>query len=268
MSSMQKVIKYLAIILAISLIIGIFTGIYQGIGALFGVLTDDTSENDFNINEFPNSFSILNVDIKASKLKIVTGESFKVESNNKYVTSKQTNNKLSVIEKHTNFFKLNKNSEVIIYIPEDMIFDKVYISSGAGTINIESITAKDLELELGAGKIEIDNITTYNSTDIDGGAGEVIINNANISNLDLDAGVGKFTLNASIKGKSDIDAGVGELNINLLDSKENYSIYTESGIGRIIVDGNTIKNQSYYGNGNNTIDIDGGIGSININFNN
>ncbi|MBP3919949.1 MAG: DUF4097 family beta strand repeat protein [Bacilli bacterium] len=266
MSSAQKVIKYFAIAFAISLIVGIFMGIYQAIGAIGGALTNGTGKDGLNINNYSNTSNILSVDIKASKLKIVEGESLKVKSDNKYITSNQDYNKLSVTEKKSSIFKTKDMEEVIIYVPKDMIFDKVYISNGAGKINIENITARDLELEIGAGKLEIDKITTYNNTEIESGAGEVIIKNANINNLDLDAGVGKFTLNASMKGKSNIDAGVGELNINLLDSKDNYSIYAENGIGSITIDGDSIKDDSTYGTGNNKIDIDGGIGSINIKF--
>lgn len=266
MSSAQKLIKYLAVAFAISLIVSIFMGIYQAIGAASGVFINGTGGNGLNINDYPNTSNILSVDIRASKLKIVEGEHLKVESDNKYISSFQDYNKLAVTEKNKSIFKTKGEKEVIIYVPKYMIFDKVYISNGAGTINIENITAKDLELEIGAGKLEIDKITTFTNTEIDGGAGEVIIKKANISNLDLDAGVGKFTLNASIRGKSKIDAGVGELNINLLGNKDNYSIYAETGIGSITIDEDSVKDEFTYGTGNNKIDIDGGIGSINIRF--
>ncbi len=266
MNSAQKVIKYLAIALAISLIASIFMGIYHVVGAFGGLLTNNTSGEGLNINDYPASSNILSIDIKASKLKIIEGEYLKVESDSEYITSSQDYNKLAITEKPHSILNKKNDEETTIYVPKDMTFDKVYISSGAGTINIETIATHDLELELGAGKLEIDKITTYNNTNIESGAGEVIIKNAKLSNLDLDAGVGKFTLNTSLTGTSKIDAGVGELNLNLLDSKENYSIYTETGIGSIMIDGNNVKDESTYGMGSNKIDIDGGVGSINIKF--
>jgi len=266
MSTAQKVIKYLAIALAISIIVGIFMGIYQAIGLIGGALTNRSGRDGLNISKYPDSANILSIDIGASKLKIVEGENLKVESDNKYITSSQEYNKLSVNEKRHSIFDQREPKEVIVYVPKDMIFDKVYIANGAGTIHIENIIAREIELELGAGKLEIDKITTYNKTEIEGGAGEVMIRDADLSNLDLDVGVGKFTLNASLKGKTEIDAGIGELNVNLLDSDENYRIYAESGIGNIKIAGHSVKNESIYGNGNNRIDIEGGIGSINITF--
>lgn len=266
MSTAQKIIKYLAIAFAISLIVGIFMGIYQAIGIVGGSLTNSTGGDGLRINDYPNTASILSVNVKTSNLRIVEGDSLKVETNNKYISSHQDSNKLTVTEKNKSNFNSKDKEEVIIYVPKDMIFDKVYISNGAGTINIENITAKDLELEIGAGRLRIDKITTYTNTEIEGGAGEVTIKNANLSNLDLDVGMGKFTLDASIKGNSNIDAGVGKLNISLLDSKDNYSIYAETGIGSITVDGYSIKDEHTYGTGINKIDIDGGVGSIDINF--
>lgn len=266
MNSTQKIIKYVAIAFAISLIVGIFMSVYELLGTIGGVITNSSDNDGLNISEFSNSSNILSVDIGASKLKIIEGEHLKVESTNKYITTSQENNKLSVIEKKHNLFGKKSIGETIIYIPKNMIFDEVYISNGAGTINIENITAKDLELELGAGKIEIDKITTLNDTEIMGGAGAVTIKNAKLNNLDLEAGVGEFTLNASLIGESNIEAGIGELNINLLDNKNNYSIYVETGIGSIKIDGKSVKDESTYGMGNNEIDVEGGIGSININF--
>ncbi len=265
MNTTQKIIKYLAIAFAICLIISIFMGIYHTIGAIGGAVTH-SGGNGLNINKYPNTANILSIDIGASKLKIVEGTSLKVETNNKYIATTQDFNKLSVTEKSHSIFNTKGKEEVIVYIPKDMTFDKVYISNGAGSINIENITTQDLELELGAGELTIDQITSLNNTDIDGGVGEANINNAYLNNLDLDMGVGEFTITGSIRGKSKIDAGVGELNINLKDNKDNYSIYTETGIGSIRIDGNSVKNETTYGMGNNKIDIDGGVGSINIRF--
>lgn len=264
MSEAQKIIKYVAIAFAVSLIVSIFSGIYY-LGGIVGHAVIDNEKEGINIEDYSNETTILNINISVSKLIIKEGPTFKVENNNDDINVKQDFNKLSIVEK-VHLFKIFDKSEVTVYIPSEMIFDKVYISNGAGTINIEDLKTKDLTLELGAGKIEINNLKVDNSANIDSGAGEVIINNANINNLSLQAGVGKFTLNTVLKGKSNIEAGIGSLNINLLDSKENYKIYALKGLGSINIDNRDFSNESVYGNGNNEIDIEGGVGSININF--
>ena len=80
-------------------------------------------------------------------------------------------------------------------------------------------------------------------------------------------GVGETNINALLTGKSDIDAGIGNLNIMLNGSKEDYKINTEKGIGTVRIDGDSISNNQTFGNGDNLIKIDGGIGNISIKFN-
>ena len=79
-------------------------------------------------------------------------------------------------------------------------------------------------------------------------------------------GVGKLTLESSITGHNDIDAGIGELNLNLIGSSSDYKIKVNKGIGTSTLNGETIKNDTYYGEGYNIINIDGGIGTISINY--
>lgn len=265
MNEMQKLIKYSAIAFAIFLIFNIFVGIYS-IGMFVGNIFFDSSHSEvLKIDEFSDDVSILSIDIKASKLIIKNGDTLKVENNNKYINSHQDHNKVEIVEKKHYWFSHN-DSEVIVYIPDDMIFDKLYISSGAGVINAEELSTKELVLELGAGKIEIDDLEAKNNAKISSGAGEVIINSGEIRNLDLDVGVGKFTLNTILTGDNEIEAGVGELNVNLLDNEENYTILAEKGIGDLKIAGKSYGDKITYGTGKSKIEIDGGIGSINVNF--
>ena len=92
------------------------------------------------------------------------------------------------------------------------------------------------------------------------------ITNANLNNLDLDMGVGKLSLTSKILGNSKIDSGIGEIDLNLVGNKEDYKLHIDKGIGNVTADGTNLGDDSKYGDGNNYIDIDGGIGSINIDF--
>ena len=79
-------------------------------------------------------------------------------------------------------------------------------------------------------------------------------------------GVGELDLSAKLSGNSDIDAGVGRLNLNLIGN--DYKIKVDKGIGSASINGNDIKDDTYYGEGSNIIDIDGGVGSIDISYGN
>lgn len=268
MSTTQKVIKYVAIAFAISLIVGIFSFFYRlgfFVGDILG--SNHIEDNDFNIENFKGDVAVLNVDLRFSKLTIQYGEELSVKTNNTYIETKQKNNKLSVVEKGGHHWNHHgKNMDVIITIPKDLVFDIVNLSNGAGTIDIESLQSKKLDFDLGAGKVDIHSLIVSKEAEIDTGAGELTIENAELHNLSLDLGVGKCSLSADLVGESEIDAGVGELRLNLLKGKENYQIEVENGIGSIVVDNEHIRKDSIYGNGRNLIELNGGVGSIHVNF--
>jgi len=267
MTSAQRIIKYLALGFAIFLIFSILSGIMFGISTVSNVFDDSDSDiledlKDLNITG--DNVSVLDIDIKAANLIIKTGDKLKVETNNKYIKYNQDGNKIIIKEKRHNWFFRKHKSDLVVYVPENFVFDGVSIDTGAGKIEAEDINTKILNIDFGAGKATINNLVVETLAEIDGGAGEISILNGSINNLDLDVGVGKFTLNSKLTGNTDIDAGVGELDINLLGFMEDYKIRVEKGIGSAKLNNQDMKNEIVYGTGINNIDIDGGIGSINI----
>lgn len=268
MTTAQKVIKYLALAFAMFLIVSIFSGIMIGISTLSNIFKsdDDVTTGLRNLNVENSNITQLEIDINYANLTIKTGEALKIETNNKNINSKEKGNKLIIEEKKYNWFKTKDESDLIIYIPSNYSFDDISIDAGAGKINIENINTKKLELDLGAGKVTIENLVVVQNADIDGGAGEISIKNSSINNLDLDGGAGKFTLDSKLTGNNKIDSGVGELDIVLLGDKEDYKIIVDKGIGTSKIENENIKDGKTYGNGLNLLDIDGGVGSININF--
>lgn len=267
MSRLQKIIKYLAIAFAIFLTFSIISGIMYGISFLGSLVTNEESSiteklNDLEIND---DTLLLDINVLSSNITIKSGDVFKAETNNKYINSEQDKNKLYIQEKKHNLFH-NDNSELVIYIPSDTTFDGVSIETGAGKVNIETLSTKQLYLNLGAGKVEINNLNVLETTKIDGGAGEITINATNINNLDLDMGVGKLSLTSKLIGNNKIDSGIGEMNLSLIGTLEDYKIFLNKGIGQTTIDGKNIKDNNTYGTGINKLDIDGGIGSINIDF--
>ena len=79
-------------------------------------------------------------------------------------------------------------------------------------------------------------------------------------------GVGSAEITTNIANEADIDAGVGSLKLNLIGSKMEYMLKISKGIGNIVVDGETIKSDEAMGNGGKDIKIDGGVGSIKVDF--
>lgn len=274
MTTAQKVIKYIATAFAVFLIITIISLILSGSYALlsaFGlihtnknIITDDLKVISSEVNEV----STLKIDLACTNLDIKTGNSFKVETNNSKITFEEKDGSVKIKEENRNWLN-NNNSEsnLIIYIPEDMIdIDETKIETGAGKINIENLNTQSLYLELGAGDVYLENVIATGDTKIDGGVGKTELKSCEINNLKANLGMGEFVFNGKLIGKSEIDSGVGAINIKLMEKKENYTIEVDKGLGNVTLDGQKLEIDRVYGTGKNYLDIDGGIGSIKIDF--
>lgn len=276
MTTAQKVIKYLALSFAIFLIVTIISGILGALYALSGVLglqkedktiKDETIKGEMSMINFENSdVATLDIDVAFTNLIIKKGDILIAETNNKDINCKQNNQNLQIKEKQHSLFSGNDKGDLVVYIPENLEFEKVKINAGAGKIQIENINTENLYLELGAGETTIEKLNVTDDCKIESGAGKVSILSGNINELNLDMGVGKFEVTSAITGNSKINAGIGNLELNIQGDKENYTIKADKGIGSIKIDGKEVADDVTYGNGENTIKIDGGIGSINVDF--
>ena len=128
------------------------------------------------------------------------------------------------------------------------------------------MTTKSLELKLGAGDVEIAKLTVEDSARIEGGAGKLSIADGALRNLNLNMGVGELNLTAALLGENDLTFGVGSSNLTLLGSREDYRLEIERGIGSIMVDGDSIGNIQNSGEGKNHVEIEGGVGSVDLSF--
>ncbi len=269
MSDIQRVIKYIAIAFAIYLVVMIIGGLLTFLGSMFLFFGNDKGiTKEMNMLTFDNKYEIkeLNIDIKAASLIIEESENFAIKTNNSYISLDQNKEILTIKEKSHRWFRDNNESKLIIYLPKSIQFDKFRIDAGAGKIEIDNIISEEINLSLGAGQVIIDNLEATKKSKISGGAGEMIIKNGLLNNLDFDMGVGHVKITSALKGDSDIDAGIGELEINILGPESDYELEVEKGIGRIEVNGKSLNNDSKYGNGINKIEIDGGVGKIDIRY--
>lgn len=268
MTNGQKAIKYFAICFGIFLIVSIVGGILN----LIGLVTDNNEEYLKEMKEVYTTENIskikdLKIDLKASRLTIENGNALTVSSNNQNVNVTEKNGNLQIKEKNHSWNINSQNqSEVVITVPSDYEFLSIVLDAGAGVIDIKTLNTKDLDLDLGAGTVNIDNLNVYNTTEIDGGAGKMTIQSGYLNNLDFDMGVGESIIKAKIEGNSEIDCGVGRLDLNIIGTKDDYTLKISKGIGNVLVDGESISNDVSIGIGENGLKIDGGVGNIEIRF--
>ena len=276
MTTLQKVIKYLALAFAIFLTVSIVGGILSAVGLLGSLFSDDDAEWGDVIGETKNytvssEISDLNIQINAADFYIKEGNSFSIESNLKNLEVDEKNGCLTL--KDLTKIKLNgsnayENAVLTIYVPVGTVFDNVNIKTGAGRFTVDSLSAATIGFELGAGDVTISKLIAEKSANIEGGAGRITISDGAIKNLDLEMGLGQLNLTSALTGDCNLDSGVGEMNVTLLGSKDDYELDIEKGIGNITVDGKNVTDYGSSGNGANEVDIHGGVGAINVRFNN
>ena len=266
MNKFQKVVKVFAICLGIVIIVNICALILSVFS--IGVHIENNNENLKSFEETYEGVEKIELDSVASNITIKQGEQFKIEANTKNGITSKFNNETLYIEEKTKFFSNSGLSgEIIIYVPANLNLRELKIDSGAGKLDIDSISSSSFDIDHGAGTLKISN-SNFDKVDIDGGAGAIEIKSSNLNNLDFDAGVGKIDIEANITGNSKISAGVGEINITLFGREEDYKINTEKGIGSIKINGVQYNSSTSYGTGVNYLEVEGGMGAINIDFKN
>lgn len=253
-----------AIFLSVSIIGGIITGL-NGVSYILSGRNND-AVGKMQVYPIEGEISSLSLSLSGAKLEIKTSDKFSVESNHNYISVKSENGQLCINETKKLFSVYPKDVTVILNIPDGFVFDEATVETGAGKVQIDSLSADVLKLSLGAGESEIRNLTANSRADIDGGAGRLNIDGGLLCNLKLDMGVGALTLKSRIEGQSRLDYGIGETRLTLLGSREAYKIELDKGIGEAKLCGESMRDDSVYGAGNNRIEIDGGIGAIHIDF--
>lgn len=273
MSEGQKVIKYIAIAFAIFLTVNIIGGIITAFACIAGVTgIVSISNNTENMVDFSESYTQveqIQIECKLSNLSIEQGDEFKVEATT--IEDKfECENKdgiLKIREKEFRFFRNNvSDSNITVYIPENEKLTNVKIETGAGKVTIEKLSTDKLKLDLGAGSVKISDINVEKEAKINGGVGKVKIENSILNNLELDCGVGEFEMTAKLIGNTDIDCGVGRLEVNLIGNEDDYKISAKKGLGSFTIKSKEIQNDTTYGNGENYIKIEAGVGSTAVKY--
>lgn len=271
MTTFQRVVKYLAMLLAIALVFLIFAGVGSaivGVSQIFGSsgsLSEITDDEGYTTETFKqDDIENLKIELAAATLKITDGDTFSVTYSKQGVRVQNKKHTLKIEEKGVGIIGKEKNTAIVLTLPADMNIDKVSVESGAGAVTIEKLVCDKLEFDFGAGEINLGDITVSSKTEIDCGVGRLIISNGKLKNLDFSSGVGECDITARLSGQSKIEAGVGKIRLNLLGEKQDYCISAETGIGVISVDGKRLSDGSSAGEGNNTVHIEGGVGAVKV----
>ena len=232
---------------------------------LCGCTKENAVLDETKAYQVQNQISSLNIQLNSADFKIENGDAFLVESNLKHLSVSEKNGVLTIVDNAKSNSSYT-DATLTLYVPSGIIFDSIDIETGAAKMIVGTLSANTIELVLGAGDVQIEALNVFSSANIKGGAGKINVVSGIINNLDVEVGAGKLDLTARVLGDSEFEFGVGESNITLIGNKEEYKVDIEKGLGNITADGSAITGTSSIGNGSNCIDIEGGVGAINLKF--
>ncbi len=269
MKTWQKILKIGALVLAGLLILALVSGAVStisGTGGLLHILDITDLKGDDKTYDLQQDITDLKLTVNAGTVNIRLGDAFTLESNHRHLEVTQKDGTLKVQDKK-NFLNIGDASDVYVTLtlPETEL-EKAEITTGAGVANIAWLSAKELRLELGAGEVNIRSIHCQASARIEGGTGRLNIDSGSIRDLRLEMGVGELNLKAQLWGNSKLEFGIGKANVTLAGDPDAYSISFEKGIGSAQLAGNSLEDGKTVGNGENTVRLESGIGSIQIEF--
>ena len=274
MRTAQKIIKAFAICLAsfiIVVMLAAVVGVISLTGTLFGVDFGFSNEIPTSIWQDENNTEVRKLDIStgATHLRLIRDSSIKqprVETNNKYISTRQDGETLRITEEsHFSFFLgVDGRTEVKVYLPEKIRLTDIEIDTGAGKVDIEYLKTERLRLELGAGLTEIAYVEATERAEIESGAGALEIRDGKLKDLNLKHGAGKCSITASILGTSKLDAGVGRVELSLTGAEKDYRFVVDKGIGTVTINHNSVEDDEVYGSGDNLIKLESGVGSVEI----
>ena len=266
MTTAQKIIKYCAIAFAVFLIVSIIGGIIGAVSSVPLLVSDGDGVGEMKTYAVTETVKNLEIDLSGARLEIKTGDRFSVESDHKYLRVENADGTLAIKEDRPAFGFSTEGVQVILTVPENFTFEKTAISTGAGMVKVDTLSSQRLSLDLGAGEVDIGTLTANDRASINGGAGELRIDGGELADLDLNIGVGEADLESRLTGNCSIDYGVGELNLTLTGTPDDYCITLDKGVGKATLDGAKMSEDIVYGNGETSIEIDGGVGAMKIEF--
>ena len=262
MSTGQKIIKYFAAALAALLAVSILGSILGAVGFFGGLFFQSTATGEQRSYEVSGPVTVLELDVGAANLTVITGDRFSVESNLRRLTVSEEDGVLR-IEEEGSFGARTEGAALTLSIPAGTVLDRAALSTGAGTVTVEALSARDLELELGAGEVTIGELNALDRASVEGGAGQITVSGGTLRNLELEMGVGRLAMTAALTGENRLRLGIGESRLTLLGSRADYRVEAEKGLGGLTLDGASVSSGTV-GSGPNLVEIQGGIGQIRL----
>lgn len=236
-----------------------------------------------NIPLASSNYNVMNVSVDVGGVIIEKGDSFSLNVENiisKWLTVKSDNSVLDVKygpEDPDDIKGIDTSShKIIITVPYDHNTKDITLEVGTGDMSVKDLLCEKISLHCGTGSSEMSNIQCSNLS-IECGSGVLQFSDIKVNeNTNINMGSGSAKINGTLGDKISVEGGTGTLNLDISGDKADYCINGEFPTRSVYVNGEKISGSSDpWENGGNSsdnctkdrvINIEGGVGDININF--
>lgn len=234
----------------------------------------EPQQNQSNLNL--SNVTELEIETYSAFILLTNSDKLTVDVHNDEIEVYEKDGKLIIKEPKKDFgitsnkdYNDIKNADITIAMPYETNFKKAKITAGAGKISGGFLYCDELYADMGAGYFGFADMIVKDKAIINGGEAEISIGCGTINDLELNMGIGKLLLLSKLTGKSDINLGVGKAVISLYGDLEIYELNVSKGLGKLTVDDKDVSGDYRVGNGQSKVNVDGGVGNIDITlFNN
>jgi len=172
-------------------------GIYFPISDSIGE-KDSISSGTYDLKEIKN----LVIDVGAGEIGIENGEKDQMDIKNDNMKGKLSvtvNGDIMKIKCRGRQFR--SGGEAVIMIPSDIIFDSIELEMSAGTLNVQKLNAKKLDVNVNAGELDCNDRLTAENSDWQINAGKINVDWLDSKSVTLSCNAGKMDI--TLAGKAE-----------------------------------------------------------------
>lgn len=238
-----------------------------------------SSEHDIykgNVQKFAVGDSAKELDIEVGDCKFIVkpsgdnqfyAEATEVEKIQCYIEG----DCLKLISTTTNqsWDSTKSKTEVVLYVPENVHYEKIDMNLGMGSAELSKLTAQEINLEVGAGKLEV-AAPVADLLNVTVGMGQAKITDMRVATFDGDVDMGSLEAEGFCQGNLRAKCAMGSIDMELEGKEEDFNYELSNAMGTLTVGSYSSKGmaseKSIDNNSEKTIEVDCSMGSAKVSF--
>lgn len=137
-----------------------------------------------------------------------------------------------------------EDTQVTLYVPEDMHFEEARVEMGAGNMYVESLNADKLSLNVGAGQIE-GNGMAVDTLSAKVGAGSINLYELTARTIEAKVDLGHLYVGGAVSGDVNCESSMGSVDLELEGSSRDFNYDVKCASGNVELDGENFSGVDY-----------------------